>query len=69
MRFSQRLTRQLTRGVSALRGLRYDYNLCAHKIVNKLLQIRKKSPQNRHKNCHKIVKKSAQNPGEGCASS
>ena len=51
--FSQRSTRQPTRGVSALRGLRYDYNLRAHKIVKKLLQnrqkIAKKSSQNRPK--------------------
>ena len=59
--FSQRSTRQLTRGVSALRGLRYDYNLRAHKIVKKLLQNRQKIATKSSQNRHKIATKSSKN--------
>ena len=57
MRFSQRLTRQLTRGVSVLKGLRYDHNLRTEKIATKSSQNRHKIAARLSQNRHKIVTK------------
>ena len=60
--FSQRLTRQLTRGVSVLKGLRYDHNLRTEKIATKSSQNRHKIAARLSQNRHKIQVKDVRVP-------